>query len=147
MKPSKTWSRVNRWRRRCGFDDNDLRRRVDRVQWLSGLLLLVVFLVVTPALCARVVEQVNDSGSRAERYEAPPLRQHGPRRGGRRRTRPFPRRSVRRWRPSDDQACATATSTHRTGLRGRGRRSTTGQDVRRTTRPHHPYGVLTGSKG
>ncbi|TYB43916.1 Rv1733c family protein [Actinomadura chibensis] len=70
MKSPKWWSRVDRWRRRCGFDDNDLRRPVDRVQWLSGLFLLVVFLAVTPALCVQAVHHARDAGARAERYEA-----------------------------------------------------------------------------
>ncbi|MFI0411791.1 hypothetical protein [Actinomadura sp. 3N508] len=61
---------MNRWRRRSGFDRNDLRRPVDRIQWLSGLFLLVVFLVAAPLICVRAVQHAHDVGVRAERYEA-----------------------------------------------------------------------------
>ncbi|MGH3242447.1 MAG: Rv1733c family protein [Spirillospora sp.] len=64
---------MNRYRRRCGFDDNDLRRPVDRIQGLSGLLLLVVFLLVTPVVGVQAVQHARDSGVRAERHEAATL--------------------------------------------------------------------------
>ncbi|HEY8481807.1 MAG TPA: hypothetical protein VIL71_18430 [Spirillospora sp.] len=62
--------RIDRWRRRFGFDTNDLRRPVDRVQWRVGLLLLAVFLGVTPPLTAHVAAHVHDAGERAERRDA-----------------------------------------------------------------------------
>jgi hypothetical protein len=62
--------RVDRWRRRFGFDANDLRRDVDRTQWRAGLVLLVMFLVVAPPLTATVAGGVYDSGVRAERRDA-----------------------------------------------------------------------------
>ncbi|WP_149257036.1 hypothetical protein [Actinomadura sp. K4S16] len=65
-----TQTRADRLRRRCGFDGNPLRRRVDRVQWRVGLLLLLVFLVVAPIACAHAVRSVHTAGVRAERYEA-----------------------------------------------------------------------------
>lgn len=70
MKLSKIRTRLNRRRRSWGFDRNDLRREVDRAQMFYGLLLLVVFIAVTPLICARAVQAAHHSGVRAERYEA-----------------------------------------------------------------------------
>ncbi|WP_141576779.1 hypothetical protein [Actinomadura sp. WMMA1423] len=70
MKPPDARTRADRLRRRCGFDGNPLRRHVDRVQWRIGLLLLLVFLVAAPVVCAHVVGPVHGAGVRAERYEA-----------------------------------------------------------------------------
>ncbi|WP_131740111.1 Rv1733c family protein [Actinomadura roseirufa] len=61
---------VTRWRRRYGFDRNDLRREVDRVQWLTGLLLLVAALVTVPPLSLHAGRSAYASGTRAERAEA-----------------------------------------------------------------------------
>ncbi|MCP9948950.1 Rv1733c family protein [Actinomadura madurae] len=63
-------ARADRWRRSCGFDANDLRRDVDRVQWRLGLLLLMIFFSVTPPLCAHVAGDVYHSGVKTERHEA-----------------------------------------------------------------------------
>lgn len=62
--------RIDQWRRRLGFDANDLRRTVDRVQWRIGLALLAVFLAVTPPLAASAAGHVYDAGLRAERRDA-----------------------------------------------------------------------------
>ncbi|SPT58101.1 MULTISPECIES: Rv1733c family protein [Actinomadura] len=70
MKPVKVRARADRWRRRFGFDGNDLRRHVDRLQWKVGLFLLVLFLSVSPPLCAHVVQTVHDSGTRTEKEAA-----------------------------------------------------------------------------
>ncbi|WP_067461227.1 Rv1733c family protein [Actinomadura macra] len=70
MTPVTPWVRLNRWRRSCGFDDNDLRRDVDRNQRMLGLLLLITFLAVAPPVCVRVSQAVYSSGVRAERHEA-----------------------------------------------------------------------------
>ncbi|GGV01704.1 hypothetical protein GCM10010182_19090 [Actinomadura cremea] len=67
MRPA---ARLDRWRRSCGFDRNDLRRYVDRAQWRFGLFLLALFLAAAPPLCAHVVGAVDDSGRRAERHGA-----------------------------------------------------------------------------
>ncbi|MEV4002560.1 hypothetical protein [Actinomadura sp. NPDC049753] len=63
-------ARIDRWRRGCGFDRNDLRRNVDRVQWRLGLLLLIVFLSATPPLLSHAVQTAYGSGVRAERQQA-----------------------------------------------------------------------------
>ncbi|MGI5202451.1 Rv1733c family protein [Spirillospora sp. CA-108201] len=70
MKPPDARTRAGRLRRRCGFDGNALRRRVDRIQWRVGLLLLLLFLVAAPVACSHVVSSVHAAGVRAERYEA-----------------------------------------------------------------------------
>lgn len=62
--------RMDRWRRRFGFDTNNLRRDVDRFQWRIGLVLLVAFLTVTPPLTVIVAGQVYEAGERAERRAA-----------------------------------------------------------------------------
>lgn len=67
MRPA---ARLDRWRRSCGFDGNDLRRYVDRAQWRLGLALLGLFLVAAPVLGARVAGAVHASGVRAERHGA-----------------------------------------------------------------------------
>ncbi|MFG2006219.1 hypothetical protein ACGFNU_44430 [Spirillospora sp. NPDC048911] len=56
----------NRLRRRLGFDRNQLRRRVDRLQWVAGLTLLLLYLVTAPAVTAVAVERVYANGIRAE---------------------------------------------------------------------------------
>jgi hypothetical protein len=70
MKPVRARARADRWRRRFGFDRNDLRRHVDRFQWKVGLVLLVLFLSVAPPLCANVVQAVHESGTRAQKEAA-----------------------------------------------------------------------------
>ncbi|GAA1898466.1 Rv1733c family protein [Actinomadura bangladeshensis] len=70
MRLPKMRARLNRRRRGWGFDRNDLRREVDRAQMFYGLLLLILFLAVTPPVSAHAVQAVYDSGVRAERYEA-----------------------------------------------------------------------------
>lgn len=57
--------RMDRWRRRFGFDTNNLRRDVDRFQWRIGLVLLVAFLTVTPPLTVIVAGRVYEAGERA----------------------------------------------------------------------------------
>jgi hypothetical protein len=63
-------AQLNRRRRSWGFDRNDLRREADRAQMFYGLLLLVIFLAVTPPISARAVQVVYHSGVRAEQHEA-----------------------------------------------------------------------------
>jgi hypothetical protein len=63
-------ARIDRRRRSCGFDRNDLRRDVDRIQWRLGLLLLIVFLSATPPLLTHAVQSAYGSGVRAERQQA-----------------------------------------------------------------------------
>jgi hypothetical protein len=62
--------RIDRRRRSCGFDRNDLRRGVDRIQWRLGLLLLMVFLGAAPPLVAHAVLAAYGSGVRAEHRQA-----------------------------------------------------------------------------
>lgn len=62
--------RMDRWRRRFGFDANDLRRDVDRTQWRIGVGLLMIFLCLAPPLAVQGAGHVYDSGVRAERREA-----------------------------------------------------------------------------
>lgn len=62
-------TRWNRLRRRLGFDRNDLRRRVDRVQWTLSLGLVVLFLAAATPIAAWVGALTYDSGMRAERRE------------------------------------------------------------------------------
>lgn len=69
MKPPRIRARLNRRRRSWGFDRNDLRREVDRAQMFYGLLLLVIFLAVTPLISAHVVQSIYNSGVQAERHE------------------------------------------------------------------------------
>ncbi|WP_146877334.1 hypothetical protein [Actinomadura madurae] len=70
MRPSKIWAHMNRRRHGWGFDRNDMRRAVDRRQMLFGLILLGIFLGVTPFVCVHVVQSVLHSGLQAERSEA-----------------------------------------------------------------------------
>ena len=70
MKRATMWTRVNRWRRRCGFDGNDLRRDVDRAQWRLGLAMLILFFGAAPPLGVLTARAVHDSGVRAERRAA-----------------------------------------------------------------------------
>lgn len=70
MKPGSMLARADRWRRRCGFDANDLRRDVDRAQWRIGLVLLTLFLAVAPPLAVHTAQAVYDIGKRNARQEA-----------------------------------------------------------------------------
>lgn len=65
-----TWTRLNRARRRLGFDHNDLRRRIDRLQWALATMLTVIFLVSAPPTAKVVADHVYHSGTRVERQEA-----------------------------------------------------------------------------
>lgn len=60
---------AERLRRRLGFDRNELRRRVDRVQWAVGLTLVAVFLLAAPLLAVGAGLRSYDFGLRAERHE------------------------------------------------------------------------------
>lgn len=62
-------TRLGRVRRRCGFDRNELRRKVDRVQWRLGLALLAAFLLVAPVAAVWVASWSYHSGLRVERHE------------------------------------------------------------------------------
>jgi hypothetical protein len=62
-------TRLGRVRRRLGFDCNELRRRVDRVQWGVGLTLFVVFLVIAPIAATWTALWSHDSGTRIEHHE------------------------------------------------------------------------------
>lgn len=70
MKPGSMLARADRWRRRCGFDANDLRRDVDRTQWRIGLVLLTLFLTVAPPLAVFASQTVYDLSKRNARQEA-----------------------------------------------------------------------------
>ncbi|MBO2445422.1 Rv1733c family protein [Actinomadura nitritigenes] len=61
---------MDRRRRSCGFDRNDLRRGMDRWQWFIGLLLLTAGIAVASVAAVHVSRAVYDSGVRAERREA-----------------------------------------------------------------------------
>ncbi|QXJ22637.1 hypothetical protein AGRA3207_003671 [Actinomadura graeca] len=65
-----SWTRLDRLRRRAGFDNSPLRRDVDRRQWMLGLALLMLFLSLAPPLGLRAGQAVYASGVRAERHEA-----------------------------------------------------------------------------
>ena len=65
-----TWTRLNCARRRLGFDRNDLRRRIDRLQWAVATVLTVVFLLGAPPAAKVVADHVYRSGMRVERQEA-----------------------------------------------------------------------------
>lgn len=58
--------RLQRLRRRFGFDGNDLRRTVDRRQWAVGLTAAVSFAAIAPPLCASMASLAYRSGTRAE---------------------------------------------------------------------------------
>ncbi|TDB87255.1 hypothetical protein [Actinomadura sp. 7K534] len=58
-----------RLRRRLGLERNELRRRVDRVQRVIALVLLVVLLGVAPPLAAWAASWSYESGVRAEAAE------------------------------------------------------------------------------
>ncbi|WP_433237143.1 Rv1733c family protein [Actinomadura nitritigenes] len=66
--------RLNRMRRCCGFDRNELRRDVDRAQWLIGLVLLAGCAVVAALVSVRVGQDVYGAGVRTEHREAATLR-------------------------------------------------------------------------
>ncbi|MFC4907062.1 hypothetical protein [Actinomadura gamaensis] len=63
-------SRAAVLRHRFGFDSNPLRRDVDRFQWLTGLVLVLLFLVFAPVMGLRVGEAYYAKGVRTERVEA-----------------------------------------------------------------------------
>ncbi|HEU5023472.1 MAG TPA: hypothetical protein VFV01_00990 [Spirillospora sp.] len=65
-----TRQRVSRWRRSCGFDHNDLRRSVDRTQWMLGIVLLIAYLAVAPLVSAVAIGSAYEAGVRAEHHEA-----------------------------------------------------------------------------
>ncbi|TNY35786.1 hypothetical protein [Thermomonospora catenispora] len=62
-------TRLGRLRRRFGFDRNEMRRRVDRVQWTVGVTLVLVFLLAAPALAVWAGARAYDAGVRAERRQ------------------------------------------------------------------------------
>jgi hypothetical protein len=64
MERATMWARVDRRRRACGFDRNDLRRDVDRAQWGLGLVLLILFLGVATPLGVHVARTVHASAVR-----------------------------------------------------------------------------------
>ncbi|MFD0686722.1 Rv1733c family protein [Actinomadura fibrosa] len=64
-----------RLRRRLGFERNELRRRVDRVQRLAALLLLLLLLGTAPPLALWTAHWSYDSGVAAERAERASRRQ------------------------------------------------------------------------
>ncbi|MFB4298575.1 hypothetical protein [Actinomadura sp. NTSP31] len=57
---------LQRLRRRFGFDNNDLRRSVDRRQWAVGLTATVAFAAIALPLCAGMASLAHRSGVRAE---------------------------------------------------------------------------------
>jgi hypothetical protein len=60
---------LDRVRRRCGFDRNELRREVDRRQRKAALWLLALYLAVAPAAALVAGRLTHDHGIRAERDE------------------------------------------------------------------------------
>ncbi|MBT2212693.1 MULTISPECIES: hypothetical protein [Actinomadura] len=70
MRPTGRRPSLDRLRRRIGFDRNDLRRSVDRGQWMLGIALLMLFLSLAPPLCLRAGRAAYGSGVDAERSEA-----------------------------------------------------------------------------
>jgi hypothetical protein len=64
------WTRLDRARRRLGLDHNDLRRRIDRVQWGLATALLAIFLVAAPAIATVMAGRAYQAGLRAELREA-----------------------------------------------------------------------------
>jgi hypothetical protein len=62
-------SRLGRLRRRLGFDRNELRRRVDRVQWSLGLGLLAVFVLLAPLAAGWAGLWAHHTGARIEQQE------------------------------------------------------------------------------
>ncbi|MFB4298561.1 hypothetical protein [Actinomadura sp. NTSP31] len=70
MKLASIWQGTNRRRRSCGFDTNDLRREVDRLQWFLGLVLLIAGIGVASMTAAYVGRAAYVSGIRTERHEA-----------------------------------------------------------------------------
>ncbi|MER6808823.1 hypothetical protein ABT299_06050 [Spirillospora sp. NPDC000708] len=61
---------MDRRRRSCGFDRNDLRRGLDRWQWSIGLILLMAGTAVASVAAVRVSGAIYESGVRTERHEA-----------------------------------------------------------------------------
>lgn len=55
---------MNRLRRRFGFDGNELRREVDRAQWMIGPLLLILLLGIAPMASAGVSDEAPRSHTR-----------------------------------------------------------------------------------
>lgn len=69
MRASGAIERLHRLRRRLGFDRNELRRGVDRLQWSAGLLLTVLFVVLGSTVAVLAAGPVYQDGVRAERQE------------------------------------------------------------------------------
>lgn len=69
MRRSAAIERLHRLRRRLGFDRNDLRRGVDRIQWSAGLTLTLLFLVLGTVIAFLAATPVYQEGVRAERQE------------------------------------------------------------------------------
>lgn len=69
MRPSAAIERFHRTRRRLGFDRNDLRRGIDRLQWRVGLALALLFVVTGTTVGFLAAKPVYDNGLRAERQE------------------------------------------------------------------------------
>jgi hypothetical protein len=69
------WIRLDRLRRRLGLDRNDLRRRIDRMQWAFATILLMIFLAVAPAAATSVADRVYATGMHTEAREAATRRQ------------------------------------------------------------------------
>lgn len=65
----RTPTRLGRLRRRFGFDRNEMRRRVDRIQWTVGVALTLVFLLVAPVLAVWAGARAYESGMHAERRQ------------------------------------------------------------------------------
>ncbi|MFF5264719.1 hypothetical protein ACFY4C_37845 [Actinomadura viridis] len=63
-------ARMDRLRRRFGFDRNSLRRDVDRAQRTVGVSAAVLFLGITPFAATRAAEASYESGLHAEHREA-----------------------------------------------------------------------------
>jgi hypothetical protein len=53
---------MDRRRRSCGFDRNDLRRGIDRWQWSIGLILLMAGTAVASVAAVRVSGAIYESG-------------------------------------------------------------------------------------
>ncbi|MEU9020402.1 hypothetical protein [Actinomadura sp. NPDC048394] len=70
MELSRIERTMERRRRSCGFDRNDLRRGMDRWQWFIGLMLLLAGTVVASVAAVHIGGAVYDSGVRTERHEA-----------------------------------------------------------------------------
>jgi len=63
------WTHVDRLRRRCGFDRNDLRRDIDRAQTRIACGLVLCFLAAAPVAGLAAGQAAYDRGIRVERHE------------------------------------------------------------------------------